>query len=172
MLFDPFEKQFHLPAALVESANGQRRKLKVVGEEYQGLGRFGILETDSAELMGIVLAGTDPVEHNGLVAYQASGSIGGCRVDAPRIHVCLGSSHEKGSCLRKRVEPLEIQVAAVHDVERSRLGDQQVEGNEVVDLPVGDMDEARNRAAQIQQGVKLDRRLRRTKWCPRKHRQA
>jgi hypothetical protein len=52
MLFDPFEKQFHLPTALVESAIGERRELKVVGGKYQRLRRFEILEPDSAELLG------------------------------------------------------------------------------------------------------------------------
>ena len=33
VLFDPFEEQFHLPAALVELCDGLRRENKVVGQE-------------------------------------------------------------------------------------------------------------------------------------------
>ena len=32
VLLDPFEEQFHLPAALVELGDGQRRKLEVIGQ--------------------------------------------------------------------------------------------------------------------------------------------
>src|SRR5260221_8580652 len=171
MLLDPLEKQFYLPAALVEGADGQRWELKLVREKDKLLRRFGIPEADPAELLWIEPAGTEPVEHHRLVADQSRGSIGRCRVDAPRIHVLLGPGDEEGSCLGKRKEPFEIQVATVHDVERSRLWDQQVQHVDVVDSPVGDVDKAWNRAAQIEQSVKLDRRLRRTKRCPRKHRQ-
>jgi hypothetical protein len=31
MLFDPFEKQFRLPTALLEFADDQRRQVKIVG---------------------------------------------------------------------------------------------------------------------------------------------
>src|SRR5258708_20474318 len=95
MLFDPFEKEFHLPTAFVESADGQRGELKVVCQEHQGLRRLGILEADSAKLLRVSSVGTEAVEHDRLVADQARGPIGGCRVDAPRIHVLLGSSDEK-----------------------------------------------------------------------------
>ncbi len=39
-------------------------------------------------------------------------------------------------------------------------------------LAVADMDEGRDVAAQIEQGVQLDRRFGRAEWCPRKHRRA
>src|SRR5881227_4055211 len=82
------------------------------------------------------------------------------------------SGDEECARLSERKEPLEIQIGAVHDIKRTRLGDQKVENVDVVDIPLGDVDEARDRAAQIQQSVKLDRRLGGTKWCPWKHRQA
>ena len=33
VLFDPLEEQFHLPGALVELCDGQRRQHKIVGQE-------------------------------------------------------------------------------------------------------------------------------------------
>jgi hypothetical protein len=47
MLFDPFEEQLHLPAALVEGADGRGRELEVVRQEYQRLARFRIPEADT-----------------------------------------------------------------------------------------------------------------------------
>ena len=37
VLLDPFEEQFDLSAVLVECCDGQRRKDKVVGQEYKRL---------------------------------------------------------------------------------------------------------------------------------------
>jgi hypothetical protein len=37
VLFDPFEEQLDLPAAFVQSGNGQGRQGRVVGQEDQGL---------------------------------------------------------------------------------------------------------------------------------------
>ncbi len=35
MLLDPFEKQPHLPAALVQRGNGQWRERRIVGQKHQ-----------------------------------------------------------------------------------------------------------------------------------------
>ncbi len=49
MLLDPFEKEFHLPAAAVQFGDGERGQDEIVGQEYEGLGCFGILEADAAQ---------------------------------------------------------------------------------------------------------------------------
>src|ERR1700748_3206878 len=71
----------------------------------------------------------------------------------------------------QHVEPGEIDIAAIHDVDRARLGKQQVERVNVVQFAVRDVDEARDVAAQVQQRVHLDRRLGRAEMRPRKDRQ-
>ena len=70
------------------------------------------------------------------------------------------------------VQALEVDVAAIHDVVGARLGNQQVEDVDVVNLAVGDFDEGRDVAAQVDQGMQLDRRLGRAERRPRKQRQA
>src|SRR5258708_20286156 len=114
MLLDPLEKQFHLPTALVKRADGQRWELKLVREKDKLLRRFGISEADPPELLRVVSAGTEPVEHDCLVADQSRGPIGRCRVDAPCIHVLLGPGDEEGSRLRTRLEPFQIPLATAH----------------------------------------------------------
>ena len=56
-------------------------------------------------------------------------------------------------------EPFEVHVAPVHDVEGAWLRQQDIEDVDVVQLAVGDMDESRDIAPQIQQGMEFDRRL-------------
>ena len=55
-----------------------------------------------------------------------------------------------------RVQALEVQVAPIHHVERPRLHGQDVQHVHVVQLAIADVDERRNRAAQVQQRVQLD----------------
>ena len=54
------------------------------------------------------------------------------------------------------LEAGEIDVGVIHDVDGSGLRQEQVEGMDVVQLAVRDVDEARNAAPQIEQGVHLD----------------
>jgi hypothetical protein len=54
VLFDPFEEQFHLPAAFVQSSNGQGRQGGVVGQEDQSLLASWVLEPDKAQVFGVV----------------------------------------------------------------------------------------------------------------------
>lgn len=47
VLLDPFEEQLDLPAAFVQSSDGQGRQACVVGQEDQSLLGFGIFEADT-----------------------------------------------------------------------------------------------------------------------------
>jgi hypothetical protein len=47
VLFDPLKLQFQLPAAYVQSINGQRRQGGVVGQEVQSLLCCWVLEPDT-----------------------------------------------------------------------------------------------------------------------------
>ena len=87
------------------------------------------------------------------------------------IHVRFGAGDEEGSGQVQHMEPGEIDIAPIHDVDRARLREQQVERVNVVQLATRNVDEARDVAAEIQQRVHLDRRLGRAEMRPRKDRQ-
>ncbi len=70
----------------------------------------------------------------------------------------------------QRKEPFEIHVATIHDVEGTRLRQQDIEDIDVVQLAVGNMDKGRNVATQVQQRVPFDRGLGGTKQRPREDR--
>ena len=118
------------------------------------------------------LARVEAGQHDGLVADQAGGLVDRMRVAALDLEIGLGAGDEEAAGLVKAVQPLEIEVAAIHDVEGAGLGQQLIEDVDVVHLAVADVDEGRDVAAQIQQRVQLDRRLGRAEGRPRKHRQA
>jgi len=66
----------------------------------------------------------------------------------------------------------ESDVAAIHDVEGPRLQEQLVEGGDVVPLPLGNADEARDPGAQVQRRMELHRGLALAKARPGEQRQA
>ena len=68
VLLDPFEEQFHLPAALVQRGNGQRRQRRIVGEKHQRLARLGVFVPDAPQMFRVVAGHVKPVEADGLVA--------------------------------------------------------------------------------------------------------
>lgn len=57
------------------------------------------------------------------------------------------------------VQPREVQIAAIQDINRDSLRHQNVEHIDVVQLAARDVDEAGNAATQIQQRVHLGNRL-------------
>jgi len=54
------------------------------------------------------------------------------------------------------VKPLEIEVAAVHNVKRAGFENQLMQEIDVVNFAVSDDDHRRNIAAEIQQGMQFD----------------
>ena len=166
VLFDPFEEQFHLPAAFVQSGNGQGWQGGVVGQEDQSLLGCWVLEPDTAQVFGVVLGDVVPVQCNGLIADDAACSVHFGRVHAPGVHVAFGAGHKEGACLMHLEKASKVQVASVHDVERSWLQNQEVQHIDLVHLAIADVDEGRNRASEVQQGVQLDGCRGFAKRCP------
>src|SRR5258708_32681307 len=172
MVIDPFEKEFHLPAAAVQFGDGERGQDEIVGQEYQGLGCFGILKADAA-LRGLeVLVRVEAREDDTLVADQAGLAIARTRVAALHLEVRLTAGHEEAAGLVKTMETLEVKEATIHDVNRPGLGQQLIKDVDLVHFAIADVDEGGNVAAQIQQRVQFDVCLGRAERRPWKYRQA
>lgn len=122
MLLDPFEEQFDLPSALVEFGDGRRRKDEIVGQKNELFFLFGVEVFYTTEFFGITCQRLGRDQHDGLIAFQAVGLINRMGVDSSEPLVFLGPCDEKGEELSKDVEPFEVQVTAIHDVEGTRLG--------------------------------------------------
>jgi len=73
MLLDPREEQFDVPAALVERGNRQRRPCRpcrVGGQKVQRLACRWNLESDVAQMLGILSGRAAAVEHRPLIAHR------------------------------------------------------------------------------------------------------
>ena len=145
------EEQLDLPAALVERGDGQGGQCGVVGQKRQRLAGLGVVEANAAQMIRVVFCRVEAVEHDALIADDSAGPVHGMRVHAPRIHVLLGAGDEEGSGLMHSVQPHEVQIAPVHDVETARLDKKDVQHIDIVQLAIADVDKRGNRAAQIQQ---------------------
>ncbi len=172
VLLDPFEEQFHLPTTFVQSGDRQWRQGHVVGQENQRLARPRILETNAPQLLGIILGNVKAIERDTLIANHAGGSLGRSRVHPPGIHTTLGARDKERASLMEFVQPRKVQVAAIHDVKSAGFDQQNIEHVDITHLAVADMNESRNRPAQIQQRMHFYRCLRRAKWCPVEQAQA
>ena len=172
MLLDPLEEQLDLPAALVKCSNAQRRQGGIVGQKHQGLAGFRVFEADAPQLFRIVLRDVETIQRNALVADDSRAPVGRHRIHPVCVHAALGAGHEERSRLVECEQPTEVQIAAIHHIERTGFDGQPVQHVDIAHLAVGNMDESRNVSAQIQQGMQLDRRLGRTKRRPWKQRQA
>src|SRR5258706_8410310 len=75
VLFDPFEKQFYLPTALIDLGDGQCWKQKVVGQELESLLCFDIEITDSAQGIGIGFRGIDGGQNDGVIGSHTCGLV-------------------------------------------------------------------------------------------------
>ena len=71
MLFDPFEKQFHLPAAAVQLRHGGPGHGELVGEEVERLAGGGIPVLHATQGLRVIRGRSDAREHDGLVAFHS-----------------------------------------------------------------------------------------------------
>lgn len=142
MHFDPAKERLHLASGLVQSTDAQG-----------------------------ILGGLISLQHDRLIANHPSGSIRGERIATLRVHVALRpghKEHKETSRLIRPVPALEVDLAAIHDVESTDFGNQLIEDAHVVQLDVADGDKAGDIAAQIEQSVHLHCGFGGAERCPRK----
>ncbi len=141
MLFDPFEKQFDLPTATIKIGDALRRQVEMVGQKDQCLA-LDIFYLDAPDRRWEMLLRIKAGQRAELVADDARRSICWPGVSPSEAQICLGSRHKETACLVQTMQSGEVEIAAIHDVERPSLGNDLVENVHIVQLAVADVDEA------------------------------
>src|ERR1035437_9266095 len=172
MLFEPFGEQFDLPTAPIQLGDGQGGHREVVGQEDERFAGERIAIADAAERVGIIVLGGQAGQRHGLVETQAGGFVHGPGVTGGPREVLLGAGDEESAALMEPMPAGEVEVAAIHDVERAGFPDQLVEDVDIVDTACRDNDDGGKVALQRQQGVEFDGGLVPPKRGPRKQREA
>jgi len=93
-------------------------------------------------------------------------------VDSPDLGIFLGTRNEEGEKLSKNVESFKVQVTAIHDIERSRFRNEDVEDIDVMERSFGNLDERGDVAPKIQKGMHFDGSFMLAERCPGKYGQA
>jgi len=172
MLLDPLEEQLHMPARLVELSDRHSGEQEIVGEEGQAFLLSGVEIPHPAQFVRVELGSQWPGQQDGLVATQARAFVDQMLIESAELKILLGSNHEESQTLHQAVKPSEIEIAAIHDVERTRFGNQNIEDADIVHFAVGNVNERGNVAAHIQQRVEFDGAFVAAEVSPRKQRQA
>ena len=110
-------------------------------------------------------------KHHGLIANQTCAAVDGMRITPQNAQIGLGPNDEETAGLMEAVETREIEIAAIHQIECARFGQQLIEDVDLVQFAVADVEKRWDITAQIEQGMQFDGGLGRAEWCPRKHRQ-
>ena len=121
-------------------------KLLVMKTSLAGL---GVLEADAPQKFGVILTGVEAVQGDGLVANDAGRAIRRRRIDAMSIDVRLGTRDEEGPGLVQHIKAGKVDVATIHDVDGSGFRQEHIEGMNVVQLAIRDVDKTRNVAPQV-----------------------
>src|SRR2546425_9082684 len=172
MLFDPFEEQFDMPATMIKLRNRQCGHGEVVGQKDQRLASLGIAIADAAQRLRVSLLGVETAQHHGLVEAQSGDLVRRPRITSLTTEVFLGAGDEESRMLLDAMQAGKVQIAPVHDVERTGFVNQLVENVHIVDAARRDNNHGGEVALQGQQSVKFDGGFASAEGGPRKERQA
>ena len=171
MLLDPFEEELDLPSRLVELRDRERRQREVVREKAEVLVRGWVDEMDAPQRAWVVSSGIGGGAPDDVVGEKSGREVDGARAAAAKANPSLDARDEERRFVGEPMQPREVEVAAVHDVDRTGLQRQRVEKGHVGAFSFGDIDDRRDHAAQVHLRVHLDRAVVSPIPGPGKHRQ-
>ena len=172
MLFDPFEKQFDLPAAFVQPRDDDRGQCEVVREKHQPAFVFGVVKRNASKWIGVQLCRLHARQDDRLIAPQSGRFVHLVVRPSLEIEIAYATRDKKRRARREAVQPLEIHIAAIHYIERADFEEQLIEHVHIVHFSRGNVDETGNVAAEVEKRVQLHSALATTKLGPRKQTQA
>ena len=172
MLLDPLEEQFDLPATVIQRRAGQRGHGEVVGQKDQRLAGVRIAIADAPQRRGIIFLGLPARCDDGLVEAQAGGFVHRAEVATGEAEVFPGACDEEGRTQMQTMQAGEIQIAAIHEVERTGLPSELIQEVHVMDAAGCDNNDGGKVALEREQGVEFDGGLVLAELGPRKQREA
>ena len=160
VLFDPFEKQLHLPPVFIEQGDvlcAEVEVVRIIDEASMKLWRIIDNSSDSTRiLLLILLLG----EADGLVFEYIVFSVENTlAIDNLICRLALLPDDKECSEHIDSIEPGEVKVASVKHIARQRLVREPVHRVDIVHLGIGDSVENRNLRDDINLGMDSDARL-------------
>ena len=132
-------------------------KDEIVGQKHQAFVAFGIVVANATQRLRVALSGVVGFQDNRLIALDAGRFVDLVRIATAEIEIAFGAGNEERFGLMQDVEPLEVEIAAVHDVVGAGHRHKMVQNVDVVQFSVGNQDKFGNVALEIQQRMQFDR---------------
>ena len=121
----------------------------MIGDEHQLLARLGVFETDSAQRFRVSLLGIEDGQGDRVLADHSGAPIGLAPGESPEVHTLFGTGHEERAGLIESRQTLEVDIAAIDDIEGASLGNELIENIDVVELAVADVQKGRDIPAEF-----------------------
>src|ERR1035441_5681027 len=163
------EKQFHLPAVLIDGRDGRRAEGQQVGEEHDGLLFLRVPYLYPPEQHWLPSLPLESGKADDLVAHHVA-VLWNLQFFFHLVNrLLLHPRHEVHFLLRQFPKPLVVVVAAVNGQDRPRSEPQRARHLDLAGLAFGHRRERRQVAIVVQQQVQLDRALGPPEFRPVEH---
>lgn len=172
VLFDPFKEQFDLPATLVIVGDLAGITMGYVGQQHNILIILLVNQTNTSQRLRVMMLGLIPCQADYLITLQAAGGVHRCGGFSIEPQILLGSDDKAAALPVQVIQPLEIQVSPIHDVDTACPNRDHIQNVHIMGLAIGNMDKSGDRALQIHHRVKFDGGLLLSKLGPWKQRKA
>ncbi len=171
ILFDPFEEQFDLPAAFVIVGDLGGIAMGYVGQQHNVLIVLLVNQPDTSQRIRVIMLGLIPCQADYLITLQATRGVDGCGGFSIELQILPGPDYKSTALTMQVIQPLEIQVSPIHNVDTSCQNRDHIQDVHIMGLAIGYMDKSGDRTLQIHYRVKFNGGLLPAKLGPWKQRQ-
>lgn len=116
----------------------------MIGQKNKPFVGLRVVIPNPAKRLGIALDLIISGLSDDLIASQTDGFVDGLRVQPLIVEIAFGPCYKDGLVLMNPVEMGEIEVSAIHHIDRIRLGNHVIEDIDIAYFPVGDLDKYRD----------------------------
>lgn len=167
MLLHPFEKQFHVPALSVELCNGEPFVSEMVGEEAINIACGKVFISDHSESLGITPGSLKTCQTYDLIGNHTCSLVNLQGINDFILNIVFGSCDEERPLLMNKIEESEeIDISLIHQVYGSEFDTKMVKHIDIVYGGICEVNEYREVASEIQQGMHLDSSFGLPELCP------
>lgn len=159
VLFDPFEEQLNLPAAFVIVGNLLGITFGDVGQQNDILIVFFVNQANTPQRFRITMLGLIACQPDDLVTLQPGRRVDRCGGFTIELQILSGSDNKATALAVQMIQPLEIQISSVHNVDTSCQNRDHVQDVYIMHFAIGNMDKCGDRAFQVHHCVKFDGRF-------------
>jgi len=159
VLFDPFYKQFNLPAAFIILGDLLGITVHNVGQQDYVIMIFRINQPNTPQGMRVTLFGLGACQSDKLVALQTGRGINRCGRFSVKLQILLGSDHKTTTIGVQMIQALVIQVGTIHNIDAAGNDGNHIQDLHIVGPAVRNVNKCRYSPLQIHKGVNLNGHL-------------